>query len=383
MDDRPPIPEQSERGPPSHFAGREAELTLMRRRLDVALTDPKAAMRGMLLLTGVPGIGKTFLLDHFATHAAGNKRVRVLPLNPTHLTSAEGLLALIGEALGDKGKFARRAGVDDKITGVRAGVPGVLTAGVNLDGHRPSLDFVHMLQATSGLRASRNKALIVTIDEVQSMDARSAPQMQALHFGQHGCPILTIAAGLQHSQSVLSDFGVSRMTSHRMKPLSGAESHQAIYHGLRKLGVAVAEDVAERFAAASMGFPQHIQMHIDAARRIHNEGRDVNAPKAVDDVLGMGRQAREDYYSGRLMAMRGGAEKLVPLVECMVEREADAIAYDEAESMVGSEVLNAAVQRGVLTQDELGLLSFGIPSFRTYMIRQVQRFRATTAAKPA
>ena len=50
-----------ERGPPPHFAGRDAELAAMRRRLDITLREPGAAMNGLLLITGIPGIGKTHL----------------------------------------------------------------------------------------------------------------------------------------------------------------------------------------------------------------------------------------------------------------------------------------------------------------------------------
>ena len=371
-----PIPEQYERGPPSHFAGRKPELEAMQGRLDAVLADPKAAMMGMLLLTGVPGIGKTFLLEHFAARAEGNKRVRVLKLNPTHLTSAEGLLVQMDEALGKKDKFVKAAGIDGKITGVRAGVPGV-SGGVTLDAHRPSLEFAHRLQATSGHKVWRDKVLLVTIDEIQNMDSRSTDQVGTLHFGQHGCPIVVVAAGLQHSRAVLGDMKISRMTHRRLSLLSDEESSQAIYHGLRNLGVDVTEDTAERLAQASMRFPQHIQMHIDAARRVHNEGRDVNGSDAIADVLSMGRIARMDYYEGRLAAMKRGDE-LFPLVDHMTQRNIDAITQTEAKSIVDGEVLSEAVQHGVLSQSANKSLFFGISSFRSYMIQQANELKSLT-----
>ena len=119
--------------------------------------------------------------------------------------------------MGAEDKFTRVAGIDDKVSGVRGAVADLVSGGVTLDAHRSALAFSHMLRATRYLPVWRGKALVVMIDEVQSMDSRSADQLLTLHMGQHECPILTIVAGLEHSQSVLGRHGIAR-TSHRQEP---------------------------------------------------------------------------------------------------------------------------------------------------------------------
>ena len=55
---KPQMPLGSARLPPPHFAGRKPELALLNQGLDYLLQtgDPSG---GIVLITGVPGIGKT------------------------------------------------------------------------------------------------------------------------------------------------------------------------------------------------------------------------------------------------------------------------------------------------------------------------------------
>ena len=364
-----------ERGPPPHFAGRDAELSAMRQRLDVTLSERGSAVEGLLLITGIPGIGKTHLADHFVRQAAEDDNVGVLTLGPVDLTSPEGLLLLMGRAMGAEDGFARAAGIDDKVSGVRGSVAGVVSGGVTLDAHRPALAFSHMLRATKDLAAWRGKALVMVIDEVQSMDSRSADQLLTLHMGQHECPVLTIAVGLQHSKSVLSRHGISRTSERRLGLLSQDETLEAVYRGLANLGVELTEDTAKALAEASMRFPQHVHGHIEAAYNVHRKRGEIDSPKAVAETLAMGREARDEYYRGRIGAMGAGAYTLYPLVEHMADAQLEDITRPRAESILGKDIVGAAVEHGVLSVDDHGLLSFGIPSFRAYMIRNAAAYR--------
>ena len=88
----------------------------------------------------------------------------------------------------------------------------------------------------------------------------------------------------------------------------------------------------------------------------------------------MGRESRVEYYIGRMGAM-GRADRLYPLVERMAAEDVDAVAFATAEALVGDETVNAAVQRGVMTEGEDSVLSFGIPSFRNYLIHRAAQHR--------
>lgn len=376
----------SDRGPPPYFAGRRKELAIMGARLDAVLRDRGSAAEGMLLFTGIPGVGKTHLARHFIGRHE-SKRVKVLDISTEAATSAEGFMALIGQAMGAKDQFLRAAGIDSKVTGVRVGEAGAVSSGFTTDAHRPDVKFFHMLAATRKLRRWRSKALVIVMDEVQNMDSRSAEQMRTLHEGQHGCPILTVAVGLQHSADVLSEHGIARMAHHRLESLSFGEAHSAVYHGLNNLGVGVNEKVARTLAEASMCFPAHIHAYIEAAAAVFDEGGDINSEDSTAKALAMGHRLRERYYVGRMAAM-GAADKLYPLVEHMVSNQIENITSASALGIVGDEAVAAAVRHGVLAITEDNVLSFAIPSFHAYMLERAAQHRgiergATTSPRTA
>ena len=365
---------RGERGPPPHFAGRERELTVMRNRLDIVLHEHDPAIEGALLITGIPGIGKTHLAYHFAHQAAEDSNVKTLAVDPIDLTAPEGLIRLVGRAMDAEDSFARAAGIDDKVSGVRGGVGGLLSGGVTLDTHRPELAFSHLLRATRDLSAWRGRALVLVVDEVQNMDSRSADALLSLHTGRHDCPILTIVAGLQQSKSVLGEHGVSRMEHLQLDLLSQGEAIEAVYHGLANLGVEVSEGTAKELADASMRFPQHVRGHLEAACIVNERHGGVNSPQALAEALEIGRQSRERYYDGRINAMGGEAYTLYPLVKHMDERAVENLPRSEVETVIDKSVADAAIKHGVLAQGEHGLLSFGIPSFHTYMARKAEEY---------
>lgn len=371
-----------ERGPPPHFAGRRDELAALRHRLDITLRERDAAVNGVLLISGIPGIGKTHLASHFVQQKVQSGKVEALALGANGLASAEGLLVLIGRAMGAEGEFVRAAGIDDRVIGVRASVAGIVSGGVTVDAPRPSLEFFHMLRATKDLPAWRDKALVLVADEVQNVDSRSAGQLQVLHEGQHGCPILTIAAGLQHSESVLSRNGISRMSHRRLGLLTEDETVEAVYQGLTNLGVGVSEETAEQLSAASMRFPQHVHGNIEAAYQVHKTRGEVDSTEAVAEALRRGRQARDRYYEDRISATGMGAYTFYPLAEHLTNERQTDITRANAEAVIGEDAVDAAVHHGVLTMGEHGLLSFGIPSFHTHMIRKATAYRERLA-RPA
>ena len=365
---------RGERGPPPYFAGRDAELGLMRQRLEIALHEHDPGAEGVLLFTGVPGVGKTRLAKHFVHQQADNTNVKTLVVGTGALASPEGLIRLIGRAMDAEDRFAKAAGMDDKVSGARAGVAGLVSGGFTLDPHRPALKFFHMLHATKDLAIWRKRALVLVVDEVQNTDAQAADQLLTLHKGEHGCPILTIAAGLQHSKSVLSLHGISRMSHHELGLLSHEETVAAIYRGLSNLGVEVTEDTAGILADASMRFPQHVHVHIEAACKVYEERGEIDSPDAIAYVLKIGREARERYYMGRMAAMNR-VDELFPLVEYIESRDVEIVTKATAVSIVGNEVMDAAIQHGLMTSREDNAVSFGIPSFRNYMIRRAAEYR--------
>ena len=380
MNAKAPTALRGERGPPPHFAGRHAELSLMQRRLDATLGARHPEADGLLLFTGIPGIGKTHLAYHFVQQQKAAQHVQALILGAEELAYPQGMILRIGRAMGAEEAFAKATGIGRRLSGARASVAGVVTAGITLDPAKPALGFTQMLGATAALPAWRDKALVLAIDEVQNAGERGAEQLRALHQGLHGCPILTIAAGLQHSRAILSEHGISRTSHHALGLLSADEAVEAVYRGLANLGATASEGTAKTLADAAMRFPQHVHGYIEAARLVHEARREIDSPAAIAEALETGARAREEYYVGRMGAMDDAA-KLYPLVEDMATRDAHAVTRPSAESIVGVDVVAAAVRHGVLSSREDGVLTFGIPSFRSYMIRRAAAYRELAQAE--
>ena len=76
-------------------------------RLDAMLSDSRSAVEGMLLFSGIPGVGKTQLAKHFIGRRK-SKRVKTMDVSTQAAESAEGLIALIGDAMGRKTSFCER-----------------------------------------------------------------------------------------------------------------------------------------------------------------------------------------------------------------------------------------------------------------------------------
>ena len=94
----------------------------------------------------------------------------------------------------------------------------------------------------------------------------------------------------------------------------------------------------------------------------------------LDDALAAGNKARVDYYNARLgmLADRGA---VFPVVRAMAEGKCSSLPRAEAALAVdqarydGGHAIEQAIRHGVLTLDDEGCLSFGIPSFHTHMGR--------------
>ena len=107
---------------------------------------------------------------------------------------------------------------------------------------------------------------------------------------------------------------------------------------------------------------------------MYDDSGEVNSDAALSRILTIGRKFRENYYEGRLRAVTE-TSRLYPLVEHLTANNATEISRRAASSIIDNDVIQDAVKHGVLSVDHQGVLSFGIPSFRTYMQELAQRYR--------
>ena len=362
-----------------YFAGRKTELSALNKRLGrlCSTGDPRG---GMSLIMGVPGVGKTQLGLTFAKDAATSRsapKVRHLALNTSILESDIDLFMAIARTL-NADKIGREvADLDSRTTRRDFGV-GWLKAGRAQEHARHTGRLFALLLASRRTRMWKNVALVLTIDELQTVQPNGLAALRVLHEGDHGCPMLVVGIGLQHTPAVLAGSsdtpGISRLGQIiHLRPLPDDDALDAIKGNMQALGHAIPEACADALAKASQGFPQHIHGYLAAAlQAIDEHGRLAEGPP-LESALQAGHQARADYYDSRLRLLQG-IKPMQTLAGAMDQRGTSALAIEDAvleldkAGFNGKEALDKAIAHGVLAEDPLGTVSFGIPSFHGYVV---------------
>ena len=369
---------RSEREPPPHFAGRTEELAALRGRLD-DLCETGDASGGMALIVGVPGVGKTQLGRKFAEDAValeGALDIRRLAIDTSLLEHHVDLFLAIARALDAEDEARRVAELDTRSTTRSAGV-GFVRGSLAQEHARHTGSLPALLDASKHAGMWSGKALVLVVDELQTVEPAGITALRVLHQGDHGCPILLLGIGLQHTQQVLANprdgtAGISRVAQPiRLGTLSAPEALEAIERNMLALGHAIPEPCVAALANASHGFPQHIHGYLAGALAAVAKHGGLAVGPSLDDALRAGGRARANYYDTRL-SMLANQNAMLPVVDAMLEQRRNSLWQEEAvraiddASFDGEETVREAIKHGVLTLEKGGV-SFGIPSFFDHM----------------
>ena len=375
MDDRLEIPDERSRLP--YFAGRDAELNAFERKLRGVCADGQSTS-GVVLTTGVPGSGKTLLAREFAERIGGRafdgRAVSTLTTSPQSLNDPVTLFKRIATAIGESGKGAEIAQINDRVTGGTLGFAGVRAA-VTKDAGRHTSDLEGLLDASMQEGLWRKNALVLIIDELQRakrlMDT-GVDALCVLHDGSHGCPILLLGFGLQHTAANLVEVGISRIVTPRtLAPLNDRDTRAAFRENLRVFGHRdIPTQSMDALVEASHGFPQHVRGYIEGVDIALKQCRRLDGP-ALDTALRHGDELRVAHYNQRLDARRS-RNPMLALASIMRDSGRQTLDIDDAKAVVvaaghDGEAVDAGIESGALTLLH-GDVSFGIPSFHSYML---------------
>lgn len=376
----------TERNAPPHFAGRTEELAKLSAYAEYVFqnADPSD---GIALIDGVPGSGKTQLMREFVERErAKRKGLLALAVTTADLpVDPKSLMFLIASAM----PVGRRRAMG--IVGESRRAKSFSLAGVGKfdweNSVAPELPITEMLRLSRDTGWWKDQSMILSIDEIQTIEPPVRRMLRVLHEGLHGCPIMVVCAGLPHSSRVLADprddsHTISRCAMRlRLGPLGPEEAREAIVLGLENLRLPGANVVGEALATASMGFPQHVHGYIAgamAARELIGEPSDE---RFLNAALAHGNEICSQYYEARLSAMRapkgivyllahamddGGQEKPMYLHEVVHALEEIPAAHNPG-GLSPMAVVDAAVEAGVLVE-RTGRYSFGIPSFHQHAL---------------
>ena len=375
----------TERNAPPHFAGRREELGKLASYAEYVFrnSDPSG---GIVLIDGVPGSGKTQLMREFIDRQQANGRgVLTLAITTADIPEdAKSLMFLIASTM----PVGRRKALG--IVGEERRARSLSLAGIGKfdwdNPTAPELPITEMLRLSKDTGWWKDQSMIVSIDEIQTIEPPARKMLRVLHEGLHGCPIMVVCAGLTQSARVLANpehgpHTISRCGLHlRLGLLAEEEAEEAIVQGLAKLGVKCPADVGEKLAAASKGFPQHVYGYIAAAMAASKKANPVEDGFATA-ALAQGDQIRRQYYEARLSAMRAPKGIVYFLAGAIEDAEGDGAMYlhelvdalgglppgFNPDDLPAAAVIESAMEVGVLVEDA-GRYSFGIPSFHEHAL---------------
>ena len=374
----------TERNAPPHFAGRARELSALAAYAEYMFlnSDPTG---GMVLIDGVPGSGKTQLLRQFAARQQASNDVLLLSVTTADMPEdAKSLMFLIASAM----PVGRRKSLG--IVGEERRARSFSLAGIGKfdwdNPNAPHLPITEMLRLSRDTGWWRNQSMIISIDEIQTIEPPARKMLRVLHEGLHGCPIMVVCAGLNHAASVLASPKDGPHTISRcalrlsLGSLGDEEAREAVVRGLGNLGVACSVDAGEKLAAASTGFPQHVHGYIAGAVAARETFADPTDGGFLKAALARGDEIRRQYYEARLSAMQvpkgivyflagamDDAGKSAMYLHEVVRALANLPAGYNPDGSPPKAVIDAAVEAGVLVEDA-GRYSFGIPSFHAYAL---------------
>lgn len=384
---KPQMPLGSARLPPPHFAGRKPELALLNQGLDYLLQtgDPSG---GIVLITGVPGIGKTQLARRFTDDAKErHKGVVSCVVETSVLESPVSLLMDMAKRLDSVAIARRAADMDSRSTGGAIDIARLFSRSRTKEHVRHTPSFGTLLRESADAGMWRGcSAMVLVVDELQTVTPEGMKTLRVLHEGNHGCPVHLLGVGLQHTPFVLGSPG-GRDTISRpnepicLGPLSRDETVEAVAKGLEKQGHDVPAESAQALADAAQGFPHHVHGYLAGAVLAIAEHGHLDRGVALASALAAGHKHREAYYD--MIADKMGPDRSVihPVVKLMRDRKAASLTHEEATRAVsaggsdGTAVVWRAIEHGVLKLNK-GEVSFGIPSFHAYMQQSLSRAEA-------
>ena len=243
------------------FVGRESELDFIARRVGRVARRHSAGAEApaegcTILITGVPGAGKTSLMTLLRRkwkNPDGPGPIGVA-VDLSDLSDSETLALAVRRSVSDGVGPA----LADYLRSFSIGALGV-SAGVEFAGGEASFSDV-------------GRPVALFIDEIQSIpgrpDAPEALLLQSLHLGTHGAPVVPVLAGLAHATDVLEEAGLSRLSDGSVLPLGALSREEACRSAELFLD---AFDVAgdrtgwpEAVARWSDGWPMHVHNSLRA-----------------------------------------------------------------------------------------------------------------------
>ncbi len=365
-----------DRGEARYFHGRDNVLKKFR----TFLNRSKPASTGTtMMIQAAPGAGKTALLTECA-RIAGLQGWQVAEMEPIDLLDANEL----HNAVRSSWKVWR-----PWLKGMSAGI-NVGLASVEVEfGRKASTPLAGLKEGTT--------PLLLLLDEAQELiDIPSEPPLPfmrakslltSIHNGRVTRPVILIAAGLGGTGEAFTRLAMSRSGKGYqidLAPLRKTPTRAVIQDWLIEEGGAKGDPTIwiDAIAPETHGWPQHIMAYVEPAIDYLKAHTGQMTPAGLDAVIHEGREARKEYYEGRVSEFI--VEERETLARALARPGPNEFRYtDILESLskdVGSEraeqIFVRALHKGVIDKQR-GYFVVPIPSMYDWLQQEYGPGRGT------
>lgn len=370
----------------SHIVpGREKEVTRFRR--DLAFTAVDSALVGRIrVLVGPRGIGKTSLLRYMENEARSES------FSAVFITAGDGsFLDLLLESLENLGiswTDTVRSKVRKLAESVHLSLGPLSVAGAarasdpqrSASTGRAIQDLV--IEVTTQLTKRDSQGLCIFIDEIQEADA---PGLRALAYAWQNLqaenpdlPAMVVAAGLGHSQDVITD-AVSFSERFAFRPLSqlGDDAERtALTQPAEGNGVRWEPEALESALKYAAGYPYFLQVigdEIWTAAEFPDAGSTLTSAD-LENGLEAFHEDQEVFFRARWKkATRVEAELITAMAQLgapVVKRAAVAEKMGRKTTDI-SMVRSSLIDKGIIQAPKGGYLEFTVPGFGEFIRHEI------------
>lgn len=390
----------TDRGPSGVFVGRDDEL----QRLDGYLRllrnkfaeDTPAGDGHTVLFEACSGMGKTALLAQFRDRAE-RTGLPATQVTHRHLTSFEAFASRLKAGLDSTVRRNRNAAAVRVAKTLLPGVRVLFGEDAAEAANFAAAAIKSLSQAGRAMKRDYRPPLAITIDEAALLGKRHRDVMVEIHEAALDWPILPVLAGTYGARQALKRAGVYRLGRGRhdeLECLHEQEARLAFPALCDQFGIGLESDEierwADRIAADSSGFPQHLNIGLVSAAEELLEANEQGRAPDIERAAAQAARRRGDYYLDRLGSVlpRYGSA-LVAAVTAIQQSPADGAHRNAVEAaflsaankdraaqglpplQAGEEarLIDRAVVNGVLQPALGGAVELSIPSMGDYIVR--------------
>ena len=338
----------------------------------------------IFLVQGPPGAGKSALL-HECLERASARGWRVAEIK--------------GDALHDPGSLARKLGMRrlDKILERNKGsgkiaVKAGLEIGIQGEAGQDRGDSIEEVLR----KAAGPLGVVLTLDEVQNLKVgvQTMPKekpaislnLELIHNGKMGVPVVLVAGGLGSSESVLETFGISRIPEEDVCYLGSLENDatRAVIRDWLVWGGRAPENHSylphwvEFLATECHGWPQHIHIYAQAAARWLSRNNNELTAEVPAALFEEAWAKRKNYYVKRASKLKEPYRRAVASLlqqkgkgSTLTEDElVSALTGPQSRDQAKEMFAESLVHKGVIAHTSDGNYIVPVPSMHDWLVRR-------------